>query len=557
MNMPQTVIDLVSSPELPPTQPVALRASPSRTSKPRKPADNGIVELFSDDDEALLRLDMLSKKDANATIAKPAVARCEKPSSTRNMEPTVATCSNSESFSVENQPASGLAKVTDDFHFLSDDFDSTVNFDSSKIQPDDDPFADDLPPLKRRKVSPPAPPKPQPAKRISSGPAFKASTSKILESDPVVFTSSPDPFAEAARRRAQKRRLNKEVDEHDEDGSVGHENTFNGRGQMLKNAFNFVDDGSESDLPDIDQLSKRIIPRFKKGSGSLEALEKCNADKAKRESSKDKASESKSKEDKAAEKARKAREKAAAKEAEKEQKALERERKKRDKEVAIELARVNLLKTDKKVSTPEMIVDLPSSLDPILREQASAMLRPLDVECSTWEIDVPVIKWRRKVVAEYDEEADHYVPVPKYIRSEGHAMCVLKAQALVDLITGTEGANLDSHVLKLQAKLDNCKIIYLIEGHNSWMKKNRNLLNRQFDAAARSHGPPQEASQSASQRARKKKKEPVYVAEDLIEDAMLRLQIVYEVLIHHTNSMIETAEWVVNFTQHISSIPYK
>ncbi|EKD15186.1 uncharacterized protein L3040_001554 [Drepanopeziza brunnea f. sp. 'multigermtubi'] len=575
--MGQTVIDLVSSPEQPPKRPAALSAAPTPAKKqPLKAASDGFVELSSSGDEGLqsprLTVKAAPRKTAAATCAKASTA-------TTVAEPAVATSSKADTSSGgATGPASGLVTGSTEFHFLSDDFDSTVNLDSSRLQPDDDedhddPFADDLPPFKKRKVSPP-PTIPEPAKRLSAGPAFKKAASRVLESDPVVFTSSPDPFVEAARRRAQKRSSDKKYDsEEDVFEDIGRGGNFRGKGHTLGSAESDVgDDGSDSDLPDIAQLPLNPIPKLSRTSSSQRALDKYNADKLKEKATKEKAPKvktakekttkgkvdlSKSKEEKAAAQAEKAKEKAAAKAAEKEAKAIEKERKKHEKELAAELAKVNLLKTDKKVSTPEMIVDLPSSLNPILREQTSTMLRALSVEHTTCESEVPLIKWRRKVEAEYDADADHYVPVAKYIRDESHAMCVLTAQALVNLITGPESGDLDAHVLKLQTRLGSCKIIYLIEGYNTWMKKNKNKLIRQYDSAVRSHDSLPDGPQNASQKSRRKKKEPDYVAEEQIEDAMLRLQIVHEVLIHHTNSMVETAEWIVNFTQHISSVPYK
>jgi crossover junction endonuclease EME1 len=88
-----------------------------------------------------------------------------------------------------------------------------------------------------------------------------------------------------------------------------------------------------------------------------------------------------------------------------------------------------------------------------------------------------------------------------------------------------------------------------------WMRKNRNSKNRQFTEAVRSHL--SQEVPTTSQRTRKKKEQDYYVDEDLIEDALLRLQAIHGALIHHTNAVIETAEWIFNFTQHISTIPYK
>jgi crossover junction endonuclease EME1 len=86
------------------------------------------------------------------------------------------------------------------------------------------------------------------------------------------------------------------------------------------------------------------------------------------------------------------------------------------------------------------------------------------------------------------------------------------------------------------------------------MRKNKNVKKRQFNAAVNSHLG-QELSSTAARK--RKRKEPEYVDEDMIEDALLRLQVVHGALIHHTGIKIQTAEWIITFTQHISTIPYR
>src|SRR5262249_35640015 len=47
------------------------------------------------------------------------------------------------------------------------------------------------------------------------------------------------------------------------------------------------------------------------------------------------------------------------------------------------------------------------------------------------------------------------------------------------------------------------------------------------------------------------------ISEDSVEDALLELQLAHGALIHHTAVAVETARWVVSFTQHISTVPYR
>jgi crossover junction endonuclease EME1 len=85
-----------------------------------------------------------------------------------------------------------------------------------------------------------------------------------------------------------------------------------------------------------------------------------------------------------------------------------------------------------------------------------------------------------------------------------------------------------------------------------WMRKNKTIQNRKYTETVRSIG---REEPTASQRSRKKQEE--YVDEDLVEDALLRLQVMHGALIHHTAATVETAEWILVFTQHISTVPYR
>jgi crossover junction endonuclease EME1 len=102
----------------------------------------------------------------------------------------------------------------------------------------------------------------------------------------------------------------------------------------------------------------------------------------------------------------------------------------------------------------------------------------------------------------------------------------------------------------MQRHFEGCTLIYLIEGIGPWMRKNRNLRNRQFASAVR-------GNDESSQSMRRATTQTEYIDEDVIEEALLELQVVHGALIHHTNAGIETAQWIVTFTQHISTVPYR
>ena len=254
-----------------------------------------------------------------------------------------------------------------------------------------------------------------------------------------------------------------------------------------------------------------------------------------------------------------------------------REEKAREKARAAALAEVNKLRTDKKVSTPEMIVDLPSTLDETVKLQVETLLRDLGVESTTWTSPVEnVVKWRRKVRSRYNDELGLWEPVPERIDRENYAMVIVPATRFVDLVLGEDGASLESHVLRMRRHFPNDTVIYLIEGLAAWLRKNRNIRNQQFVSAVRSGLAPEEppagaASSSSSstqgssstnntnprRRRTAAAAAQTYIDEDAVEDALLSLQVRHGALIHHTAAPVETARWACVFTQHISTAPYR
>ena len=258
--------------------------------------------------------------------------------------------------------------------------------------------------------------------------------------------------------------------------------------------------------------------------------------------------------------AEKAEKKRQEREKETERKRLVKEEKAREKQLAADLAEVNKMRTDKKISTPEMIVELPSSIEgDSVDTQIKEFLKSLQVEARTYSGPLPnVIKWRRKVTAVFNEELDRWEPIPQEIRRERHVLCLLSAKEFVGMASANsaeiDGQDLESHVLKLEGECDESIPLYLIEGLETWMRKNKNIRNRAYQAAVLSQTDGQAAGAGPSKR---KKPAAEYIDEDMVEDALLRLQVMHGCLIHHTAVPVETAEWVANFTQHISTIPYR
>ncbi|KAI9886162.1 MAG: hypothetical protein M1823_002065 [Watsoniomyces obsoletus] len=268
------------------------------------------------------------------------------------------------------------------------------------------------------------------------------------------------------------------------------------------------------------------------------------------------------------------------KQAEKERKQHLKEQKGIEKQRATELAQANRSKTDKKASTPEMIVDLPESYQDNNNtgNQIQNFLQNLGVQIAFYTPSPSpsvsnVVKWRRKVTAEYNPVKGYWEPVAEYIKEEMHALCIMTAQEFVNLAcVDGDGQDLNAHVLRFKSHFEGYQLLYLIEGLEKWMRKNKNLRNRAYQAAVlaaedeeggdahEEEGMDGEQQGSVTQRGRRKPKQkdkPKYVDEDVIEDALLRLQVMHGCFVHHTSTVTETAEWIGIFTQHVSTIPYK
>lgn len=433
------------------------------------------------------------------------------------------------------------------------------------ISSDNDPFELDVPSSKKRKLSPDLPSKLMEIRQSgfqrsisnietssklihnnSRASGLPRSKSRITETDPIVFTSSPDFHAEAANRRRKK--STHTMGEDEDIFELGTSQNFpqerwSGKGGSY--------DNSSDSLPDINiMVSKNAAKTTKAAYSSIQrsdVLERYQADKKKDKKIQEKAQEK-------SQKARDREQKAKEKKDEKERKRTMKEDKAREKETAAFLEKANTLKTDKKVSTPEMIVHLPSSLEHKVRHATRVFLNELSVTTYEYDSDLPIIKWERKTEAIWDPEARIFRPCQLEIKEENHILYVMSAKEFVQLVIDEEGKNLDSHVLRLRSRFESREIIYLIEGLANWMRKNKSIKNRGFTEAVRSQMNSVELT--ASQRP-KKTKDAQYVDEDLVEHALLRLQVMHGVLIHHSLVVENTPEWIRSFTQHISTIPYK
>ncbi|RAH65784.1 uncharacterized protein BO66DRAFT_395181 [Aspergillus aculeatinus CBS 121060] len=296
-----------------------------------------------------------------------------------------------------------------------------------------------------------------------------------------------------------------------------------------------------------------------------------------------------------AEKDAKAREREAAKAQREQERQREKERKQklkdekaREKQLAADIAEVNKLKVTKKESTPEMLIDLASTFEGTsVGNQTTEVMKHLGVELSFFASAIPnVARWRRKVKATYNEALGYWEPCAPHVRDEDeHVLCLVPAQEFVDMVLSssssssaspeTDTTTLEQHIHTLKSAYPNRTPIYLIEGLTIWLRKNKNSRNKAYVAAVRRQYDEAAAATAAAsstdptntattRRTRKKSQQPTNkpettppIDDDTIEDALLDLQVTHACLIHHTAAPADSAEWIKNFTEHISTVPYR
>ncbi|KAL9637453.1 MAG: hypothetical protein Q9164_002179 [Protoblastenia rupestris] len=474
-----------------------------------------------------------------------------------------------------------------DFLFLDDDFDSTADVDHAWATA----------PTKRRRLSPSSNKSSLPslpsdgedlAKHNSSTIAAGSKTknddtwTRIDDADPIIFTSSVH-YSTAISRPAK---LPADTDPDHSDGSDDSLPDDILRAVPPHSNFATLSERTTALLTSLNQPGKLRKPHKRSAvaakrsniihSGDTvtgtsmrendgDASEQHHASKPKKSKLTEEEHEARAREkDKA--KADRARErdltkeqKSKSKEEDKERKRLQREEKANEKRIAAELAEVNKSKLDKKDSTPEMIVDLPASIDGTsVDTQAREFLKNLGVGATLYQSIVPnLVKWRRKMKARWNAELDHWEPLEHMvIEDEQHVLCLMSAKAFISLATlQNEEEEVETHVAKIKSAHDGCIPIYLIEGLQIYMRKNKTAENRAYQAKVLNQS--QEGGETSAQQSKRKKPLPEQVDEDVIEDALLRLQVMNGCLIHHVNTAFESAEWIANYTQHISTIPYR
>jgi len=212
---------------------------------------------------------------------------------------------------------------------------------------------------------------------------------------------------------------------------------------------------------------------------------------------------------------------------------------------------LNKLKT-RKEACPELIAYLPSTLPDTLHNKILDFLEPLGIDTREWTPPASdVIKFVRKVNAEWDEEGGYFRPSDsEYRRDEEWIIHWLKAGDFVQKACfDRTGRALKEHIQRLKDVLPGKNVIIVLEGLAGLSAKAVNARNRRFDAAARSN---------LGNVSRMNKEDPLldFQVED-VEMGLIEIQLMHEIRIVQTVNFDDSAEWISILATDIASIPYK
>ena len=211
---------------------------------------------------------------------------------------------------------------------------------------------------------------------------------------------------------------------------------------------------------------------------------------------------------------------------------------------------LNRLKT-RKEACPEIIAYLPPTLPDTLHNHILNFMEPLGVDTREWTTTtLDVIKFVRKVNAEWDEEGGLFRPCNDYRRDEEWIIHWLKADKFLDLTSFDQtGLAWKFHIEKLKKVVPGAKMLVVLEGLTGLLAKAKTVRNRLHDAAVRAQlggpAPPR----------KDERLEGLDVEE--VENTLIEMQLIHEIRIVQTSSSPDSAEWISILTADIASIPYR
>lgn len=220
-----------------------------------------------------------------------------------------------------------------------------------------------------------------------------------------------------------------------------------------------------------------------------------------------------------------------------------------EKAEAQQIKRLNRLK-NRKETCPELVAYLPPTLPDVLHNHILNFMEPLGIDTREWPTaTMDVIKFVRKVNAEWDDEGGLFRPCDEYRRDEEWIIHWLKADKFLELTSFDEtGLEFKFHLEKLKNVVPGTKVLLILEGLTTLLVRARSARNRVHDAAVRTQ---------LGEHARLNKEQKLESLDvDEVENALIEMQLVHEIRIIQTSSAPESAEWISILAIDIASLPY-
>lgn len=253
------------------------------------------------------------------------------------------------------------------------------------------------------------------------------------------------------------------------------------------------------------------------------------------------------------------------KEQEREAKRAKKEAAQKEKAARKALEEANKDKTKTKTSAvKEIIVEMDHLFhDTPNGEIIRSSLDEIGAETRKWNkvLDgVNLIRFFRKVQAEYDYELQMYQPLEKVeVREDNKGIIIVSGEMFAEIVNGgLVMANI--HLDEIRKLLPNKHIVYIIENLQAVLKRTANETNREYANRVRELMDENQSSQQPPRQARRtnsKSKNGVKVDEQQVEQFLLDFQFTHGFKVIQTASQQETADWVLDLVPEVGSAPYK
>jgi crossover junction endonuclease EME1 len=178
-------------------------------------------------------------------------------------------------------------------------------------------------------------------------------------------------------------------------------------------------------------------------------------------------------------------------------------------------------------------------------------MEPLGIDTREWNTaTMDVIKFARKVNAEWDENEGLFRPCEDYRRDEEWIIHWLKADKFLDLTSfDPTGLAYKFHIQSLKNVAAGAKILVVLEGLTALLARAKTARSRVHDAAVR-------AQLGGPVRSQKDERLENVNVED-VENVLIEMQLVHEFRVVQTSSEPDTAEWISILATDIATIPYR